>query len=264
MSQLQPQREFTGIWIPAVIIDDPELTPTDLIVYAQIASFNCCTASNKYLAELAHVSERSVQRTLRRLDAKGYVRTEVTHSKANISQRKIFAMGVENYAEQTQDCMTNCHGGVTNCRGGDDKLSPNNKEDNKDNTLVLDKSNTNEQSSEIQPVEKSEYGNSEINSFIKSFEKTLGLPIATKQKLNRYAAKRLLARYKPEGCAKLITLASMANTTPYAPRIANVMDLEQKLPNLFVWYRQNANKGQSRAVKAVDDEFADCEVVEDF
>lgn len=257
MSQLQPQREFTGIWIPAVIIDDPELTPTDLIVYAQIASFNCCTASNQYLAELAHVSERSVQRTLRRLEAKGYIRTEVTHSKANISQRKIFAMGVENYAEQMQD-------GMTNCRGGDDKLSPNNKEDNKDNTLVLDKSNTNEQSSEIRHVEKSEYGNSEINSFIKSFEETLGLPIATKQKLNRYAAKRLLARYKPEGCAKLITLASMANTTPYAPRIANVMDLEQKVPNLFVWYRQNANKGQNRAVKAVDDEFADCEVVEDF
>ena len=264
MSQLQPQREFTGIWIPAVIIDDPELTPTDLIVYAQIASFNCCTASNKYLAELAHVSERSVQRTLRRLDTKGYVRTEGTHSKANISQRKICAMGVENYEKQSQSGMTNCHGGVTNCRGGDDKLSPNNKEDNKDNTLVLDKSNTNEQSSEIQPVEKSEYGNPEINSFIKSFEETLGLPIATKQKLNRYAAKRLLARYKPEGCAKLITLASMANTTPYAPRIANVMDLEQKLPNLFVWYRQNANKGQNRAVKAVDDEFADCEVVEDF
>lgn len=264
MSQLQPQREFTGIWIPAVIINDPELTPTDLIVYAQIASFNCCTASNKYLAELAHVSERSVQRTLRRLEAKGYTRTEVTHSKANISQRKIFALGVESYAEQMQDGMTNCHGGATNCHGGDDKLSPNNKEDNKDNTLVLDKSNTNEQSSEIHPVEKSEYGNSEINSFIKNFEETLGLPIATKQKLNRYAAKRLLARYKPEGCAKLITLASMANTTPYAPRIANVMDLEQKVPNLFVWYRQNANKWQSRAVKAVDDEFADCEVVEDF
>ena len=109
MSQLQPQREFTGIWIPAVIINDPELTPTDLIVYAQIASFNCCTASNQYLAELAHVSERSVQRTLRRLEAKGYTRTEVTHSKANISQRKIFAMGVENYAEQMQDGMTNCH-----------------------------------------------------------------------------------------------------------------------------------------------------------
>ena len=262
--QQKKHREFTGIWIPAVIINDPELTPTDLIVYAQIASFNCCTAGNKYLAELAHVSERSVQRTLKRLEAKGYVRTEVTHSKANISQRKIFAMGVENYTEQTQDGMTNCRGGVTNCRGGGDNLSPNNKEDNKDNTLVLDKSNTNEQSSDIQPVEKSEYGNSEINSFIKSFEETLGLPIATKQKLNRYAAKRLLARYKPEGCAKLITLASMANTTPYAPRIANVMDLEQKVPNLFVWYRQNANKGQNRAVKAVDDEFADCEVVEDF
>lgn len=264
MSQLQPQREFTGIWIPAVIIDDPELTPTDLIVYAQIASFNCCTASNQYLAELAHVSDRSVRRTLRRLEAKGYIRTEVTHSKANMSQRKIFAMGVENYEKQAQDGRTNCPGGWTNCPGGADKLSTNNKEDNKDNTLVLDKSNTNEQSSEIQPVEKSEYGNSEINSFIKSFEETLGLPIATKQKLNRYAAKRLLARYKPEGCAKLITLASMANTTPYAPRIANVMDLEQKLPNLFVWYRQNANKGQNRAVKAVDDEFADCEVVEDF
>ena len=132
MSQLQPQREFTGIWIPAVIINDPELTPTDLIVYAQIASFNCCTASNQYLAELAHVSERSVQRTLRRLEVKGYVRTEVTYSKANISQRKIFAMGVENYAEQMQDGMTNCRGGVTICHGGDDKLSPNNKEDNKD------------------------------------------------------------------------------------------------------------------------------------
>ena len=92
MSQLQPQREFTGIWIPAVIIDDPELTPTDLIVYAQIASFNCCTASNKYLAELAHVSERSVQRTLRRLDAKGYIRTEVTHSKANSSSTAFTAL----------------------------------------------------------------------------------------------------------------------------------------------------------------------------
>ena len=264
MSQLQPQREFTGIWIPAVIINDPELTPTDLIVYAQIASFNCCTASNQYLAELAHVSVRSVQYTIKRLEAKGYIRIEDTRSKAGIVKRKIFAMGVENYEKQMQDGMQNLHGGVQNLHGGYAKSARNNKEDNKDNILVLDKSNTNKQSSEIQPVEKSEYGNSEINSFIKSFEETLGLPIATKQKLNRYAAKRLLARYKPEGCAKLITLASMANTTPYAPRIANVMDLEQKVPNLFVWYRQNANKGQNRAVKAVDDEFADCEVVEDF
>ena len=109
MSQLQPQREFTGIWIPAVIINDPELTPTDLIVYAQIASFNCCTASNPYLAELAHVSVRSVQYTIKRLEAKGYIRIEDTRSRAGMVKRKIFAMGVENYAEQMQDGMTNCH-----------------------------------------------------------------------------------------------------------------------------------------------------------
>ena len=115
MSQLQPQREFTGIWIPAVIINDPELTPTDLIVYAQIASFNCCTASNQYLAELAHVSVRSVQYTIKRLEAEGYIRIEDTRSKAGMVKRKIFAMGVENYAEQMQDGMTNCPGGRTNC-----------------------------------------------------------------------------------------------------------------------------------------------------
>ena len=115
MSQLQPQREFTGIWVPAVIINDPELTPTDLIVYAQIASFNCCTASNQYLAELAHVSVRSVQYTIKRLEAKGYIRIEDTRSKAGMVKRKIFAMGVENYAEQMQDGTTICPGGRTNC-----------------------------------------------------------------------------------------------------------------------------------------------------
>lgn len=264
-------REFTGIWIPAVIINDPELTPIDLIVYAQVASFNCCIASNAYIAKLAHASVRSVQYTIKRLEAKGYIRIEGTRSKAGMVKRKIFAMGVENYAKQAQSGMQNLHEGVQDLHegvqdlhGGYAKSARNNKEYNKEYNNVLDKSNTlrNADNSLPQKTEqKQEYGNPAINALFDAWQNSLGVPITSKVTKNRYSAQRLLKRYGEENLIKLIALAGKASTAQYAPQIANFMDLEEKMPNLLLWAKKKAAQGARVASAEPTTEY---EVSEDF
>lgn len=69
----QQKKEFTGVWIPKEVIDNPDLSLAEKILYAEIACFPVCYMLNSTFAERLGVSERTVSKTIRSLLEKGYV-----------------------------------------------------------------------------------------------------------------------------------------------------------------------------------------------
>lgn len=84
-----------GYWavLPAVVRYDPQLRPSARLLYAEISSLTdqagYCFASNAYFQRLFEISERTVIRLLRELEAAGYIRIE--DRAGGKTQRKIFA-----------------------------------------------------------------------------------------------------------------------------------------------------------------------------
>lgn len=82
---------FTGVFIPKEILLDENLTAGEKILYANIASFDkCCFESNERLAEKCSMSERSVSRSLQKLQERGYVFAELVGG--NSAKRRLYAL----------------------------------------------------------------------------------------------------------------------------------------------------------------------------
>lgn len=68
------QKEFTGVWIPKHILEDKDLSWTEIILYAEIQSFLICFKSNESLAKRLRLSKKqSVSPMLKKLKEKGYI-----------------------------------------------------------------------------------------------------------------------------------------------------------------------------------------------
>lgn len=84
-------RGFSGVWIPKQILDSTELTPSEKILYANIASFDkCCFETNERLAEKCSMGERTISRSLTKLQELGFIVIELV--KGNNSKRRIYAI----------------------------------------------------------------------------------------------------------------------------------------------------------------------------
>lgn len=71
-------RDFKGIWIPADLWLDENLSALDKIIYAEIDSLDCgdgCFAGNEYLAEFCQCSERKISDAVAKLIDIGYIET---------------------------------------------------------------------------------------------------------------------------------------------------------------------------------------------
>lgn len=68
------KREFTGVWIPAHIIEDETLTPLEKMLFAEISCFKRCFVSNAGFAKRLGITESWVQKNLKKLKDKGYIR----------------------------------------------------------------------------------------------------------------------------------------------------------------------------------------------
>ena len=84
------KREFRGIWFPASVWLDSNLTAIEKFVLMEIDSLdgeNGCYASNKYLSDFCQCAESTVSRAITKLRKLGYIRvasfdgrTRVLHS----------------------------------------------------------------------------------------------------------------------------------------------------------------------------------------
>ena len=108
-------------------------------------------------------------------------------------------------------------------------------------------------------VEKSEYGNHEINALLELWEHETGL-VANVAKANRLAAWNLLRREGFDGAKKIIELCGRAikSGDQYAPSIASFRDLQgryEKLSKLRAWEarQNNQNAGISMSFYSRDE-----------
>ena len=77
------ERKFKGIWIPAEIWLNKDLSALDRVLLAEIDSLdndNHCTASNEYFAEFCGVGVATITRSIKKLKDLGFIETEMIKS----------------------------------------------------------------------------------------------------------------------------------------------------------------------------------------
>ena len=123
---LVSEPKFTGIWIPAAVFNNKNLTTSAKLLYGVVAGLDGddgCYASNAYLQRLLGVSERGVQVLLAELDAVGIIQRGEVEGRRIIRTVESIALGGAEI----------CGGGVQKTAGeGCRKLHPYNKDDNKE------------------------------------------------------------------------------------------------------------------------------------
>lgn len=119
--------------LPAAVRYDPKIPASAKLLYAEISSLTdaCgfCWASNAYFERLYDLSERTIIRLIRALEAAGYIRIE--DAEGGAATRKIYA-GVNPMAETPDKNVSTPR---QKCQGGGDKnVTQNKKEIKKKNS----------------------------------------------------------------------------------------------------------------------------------
>lgn len=211
------RKEYTGSWIPAHIMMDNELSPSSKILYAEIASFRICFASNAFLAERLGISESGVQKILRKLRQKGYIKL------GSFDGRKRTLVCVRDVPESMAEV---------------DYSPPiDNSIDNSIDTLPIGK------------VAQEPKGKTEINQLFEEWHLKTGIPISGKEKANRYAANNLLKKHGYAKCVQLIAGVALAQQDRYAPRISDFTQLQSKLTDLLTWGKTKQTKQEVNMVE---------------
>ena len=87
-----------------------------------------------------------------------------------------------------------------------------------------------------------EYGNHDINTIINTFSQAFGTTKSTKW--DRFAAKRLLAKYPSELLVGAINALAGSQNDKYAPSVRSISQFEEKLPNIARFLNQKSDNGQ--------------------
>ena len=101
------KREFRGIWFPASVWLDGNLTAIEKFILMEIDSLDGekgCYASNRYIADFCQCGESTVSRAITKLRELGYIRiasfdgrTRVLHSCLLKSARQTPQIGKKEY-----------------------------------------------------------------------------------------------------------------------------------------------------------------------
>lgn len=220
MDSENPIKEYTGVWIPAEVMESAKLTALDKLVYAEMAGFKECFASNAWFAEKIGKSERSIQRSISNLIKLGFVKNIGFNGRSRVLRVDIFGRAdTTKMSWQTRQ-----------------KCPHNNKEEYK--------RINNSETAENGVVEKAEYGNHEVNALLELWEHETGIT-ANVAKANRLACYNLIRKRGFDGAKAVVELCGKAlrSEDKYAPRISSFRDLQgqyEKLSKLEAWNaRQN-------------------------
>lgn len=102
----EQNRAFKGIWIPAEIWLNENLTMTEKIVYAEIDSFCSntqeCFAGNKHFAYLIGISENRISHIIASLEKKGYIKRHIIYKQGSKEIEKRLLRTTIGYCHQKQ------------------------------------------------------------------------------------------------------------------------------------------------------------------
>ena len=227
----QQQKDYVGVWIPAEISERTDLSPREKWLWAEIAGYKECWASNARLAERMQVSERWISSCLSKMIKLGLIE----RCGFNGRFRKIRVKGrIKVLGRLEEKFKADLKKSSRQTRR---KVQPENKVKNKveNNSFTKVKLLANSDVKEVD--EKVEYGNPEVNAFIKAFNEVLELPNRA-TKMDRYAASNFLRRYDHDELKRLLAMVKASTLDKYAPRIATIRDLQSKEQNLRLWAKK--------------------------
>lgn len=216
-----PVKEYTGVWIPAEVMESEELEPLDKLVYGEIASFRECYGSNEWLAKRVKRSVRTVIGSVNKLVELGFVERSGFNGRFRMLRCAVFRTAdMQNSAQQTCEV-----------------LHTENKVKNKVKNISNDSGEP--QCEDVKKSQKTEYGNHEVNALIELWEHETGLT-ANVGRANRLAAYNLIRKKGFEGAKAVVELVGRAirSGDQYAPRVASFRDLQgqyEKLSKLEAW-----------------------------
>ena len=227
----QQQKDYVGVWIPAEISERTDLSPREKWLWAEIAGYKECWASNARLAERMQVSENWISVHLSRLIELGLIERCGFNGRFRKIRVQTLSKNKGRVCEKTKADF------VKKQRQTLSKNKPENKVKNKveNNSFTKVKLLANSDVKEVD--EKVEYGNPEVNAFIKAFNEVLELPNRA-TKMDRYAASNFLRRYDHDELRRLLAMVKASTLDKYAPRIATIRDLQSKEQNLRLWAKK--------------------------
>lgn len=218
-----PVKEYTGVWIPADVMESEELSPMEKILYGEIAGFRECYASNAWLASRIGRTERTVKRLLSHLIELGFIEK----------------CGFNGRFRLIRVCQ-NCHvRRVKNDTPAVSKMTPINKS--------IDKSINDNKLSEGKP---SEYGNKDVNELFSYWREVVKIE-PSNNKANRNACNTLIKQRGKDGAKKVVDLIAKAMTEQFAPKVSSFSELYGaygKLPKLDAFAIRLAQKNPSERI----------------
>lgn len=229
-SQLNPDapvKEYTGVWIPAEVMESDILSPIEKILYGEIAGFRECYASNAWLAKRIGRSEITASRLINNLMKHGFVENLGFNGRFRTIRVTI----------PPKKLVKNKSSLIKNDESASSKMTPIIEKYRNNNTKVLlDKS----------PVEKSEYGNREVNELFTYWKERTGIAPSS-NKMNRNACHTLIRQRGVDGAKKVVdAIAHAINSNDrFAPRVSSFAELYGaygKLSKLDAWIIKNSPK----------------------
>lgn len=238
-SQLNPDapvKEYTGVWIPAEVMESDILSPIEKILYGEIAGFRECYASNAWLAKRIGRSEKTASRLINNLIKLGFVENSGFNGRfrtIRVASRRVSLPKNEESASP--------------------KMSNRIIKYNDDNKLSSDKS----------PVEKSEYGNREVNALFTYWKEKTGIAPSS-NKMNRNSCHTLIRQRGVDGAKKVVdAIAHAINSNDrFAPRVSSFAELYGaygKLSKLDAWIIKNSPKTALKRYQTAKTAYSDAD-----
>lgn len=230
--------KFTGIWIPAEIWLDANISALAKLLYAEIASFGDrgCWKKSEELMEPLGIGRVLFQKLCRELNQGGYISEKRKFGRIVRTSTLAFQSTVQ----KTHQCKKQAVQQAVSCT------------DEQAVSRTVHKEYTKEYCSKEQgdaniaePVEKSktEYGRADLNELEALWEHETGISIKGQQNQRRQLT-NLVRKYGYEATKTLVRRVGVAirSRDRFAPQIATPSELTgkfSKLPRLELWENRN-------------------------
>lgn len=228
-----PKKEYTGVWIPKAVMECKELTPTDKIVYGEIACFDRCYGSNKWLAERICKSEVTASRCVSKLVKLGFVRFDGV--KGNVRFIKVYQRR-QATSSTTKGVIINDKAVLSSTTNIDKSIDK--RLDNIDTNVSID------ESSEVLIASKK---NPDIDQAFLMWEEVMGYPLHETKK-ERYSVSTILRR-KEMDLDKLRVMLRLVEASQHDKykrfSISSFTDLMYKTNELRAWAKEKYAQNQS-------------------
>jgi hypothetical protein len=239
--------ESFALWVRLLLMASH--TDTDILVGRQSVHLKRgqLVTGRKILSELTGIPESNVEYNIKLYERLGQIQQQTTNK-----YRIITIINYDSYQE-------------TNSRKTADgqQMDTNNKNNNVNNVnntnhIVTTKHKVSRNHKETPTtnvveqalVKPEEYGNSEINKLMGLLKELSGGNIP-KDRLNRFAANRLLKRYGADKVEKALRFGFMMRGEQFCPQVYNYMDLEEKWQKLLQFAISARGNAESKKGKVV-------------